>query len=287
MLSNNRESAVRQHHSPPGSRGVLTQRTVCSNGGVNMGKLKGKVALITGAASGMGRATALLFAAESAKVMVADCDSTGGQETVEMITRTGGEAAFEEVDVSDSADVRRMVKTTMDTFQGIDILFNHVGMMGPTGRLTEISEEGWDRVMEVNLKSVFLGCKYAIPFMLERGGGVIINTSSCQGIATVPGTAPYTVSKAGVVHLTRSIALEYTNRNIRANCICPGMIHTPMTEHILPTLQTKALLQRRIGEPEEVARAALYLASDDSSYVTGHALVVDGGWTIAASPPYK
>jgi len=247
-----------------------------------MGKLDKKVAAITGAGSGIGRATALLFAEEGAKVAAIDYAPAGGKETVRMIKEAGGEAIFIEADVSKAADVERMVKTTVDTYGRIDILFNNAGIVGMVAPTAELTEENWDRVLNINLKGVFLCSKYAIPVMLQNGGGVIINTSSCQGIGIVRNMAAYNVSKAGIIQLTKTTALEYAPKNIRVNCICPGTIQTPMSEAWTPVLKTDLLLQGRIGQPEEVARAALYLASDDSSYVTGHALVVDGGWIPGA-----
>ena len=250
-----------------------------------MGKLDGKVALITGAASGIGRATALLFAREEAKIAVADCVPAGGQETVEMIQKSGGDAVFIEADVSQAADVERMVKTTVNTYGQIDILFNNAGV-GQTGNsMLETTEDEWDRVLNINLKGVFLCSKWAIPVMLDQGGGVIINTASIAGLVGLPGIPAYGVSKAGVIQLTRMMAAEYGRQNIRVNCICPGAIQTPMTESVSLPMDAYIQVQflNRTGQPEDIARAALYLASDDSPFVTGAAFVVDGGWTV--SPP--
>jgi len=252
-----------------------------------MGKLNGKVALITGAGSGIGRATALLFAQEGAKVSVADCVPEGGKQTVKMIKEAGGEVMFIQADVSKVADVQRMVKITADTYGRIDILFNNAGILGIGAPTADLPEEAWDSVLNVDLKGVFLGMKYAIPVMLNQGGGVIINTSSSQGIAVTPNMAAYNVAKAGVIQLTKTTALEYATKNIRVNCICPGAIQTPMSEAVIPALRTDFLLQGRMGQPEEIARAALYLASDDSSYVTGHVLVVDGGLIAWERPLLK
>ncbi len=252
-----------------------------------MGKLDGKVALITGAASGIGRATALLFAKEEAKIAVADYVPAGGQETVKMIQKAGGDAVFIEADVSQAANVERMVKTTVNAYGQIDILFNNAGV-GQTGdSMLETTEDEWDRVLNINLKGVFLCSKYAIPVMLDQGGGVIINTASIAGLVGLPGIPAYGVSKAGVIQLTRMMAAEYGRQNIRVNCICPGAIQTPMTESVSLPMDAYIQVQflNRTGQPEDIARAALYLASDDSSFVTGVALVVDGGWTVSPRMP--
>jgi len=252
-----------------------------------MGTLDGKIALITGAGSGIGRATALLFAKEGAKVAVADCVPAGGEETVKMIKEAGDEAIFIEVDVSKAADAERMIKTVVDTYGRIDILHNNAGTRHEFTPSADLNEEDWDRVINTNLKGVFLGSKYAIPMMLNQGGGVIINTASAAGIIGAPNYVAYAASKGGVIQLTRAMALEYVAQNIRVNCICPGATQTPGVERKIvddPKAQetfAQALPGGRWIQPEEVARAALYLASDDSSSVIGSALVIDLGLTIA------
>ena len=252
-----------------------------------MGKLDGKVALITGSGSGIGRATALLFAQEGAKMMVADCVPAGGNETVKMIKDAGGVAAFVEVDVSKAADLQRMVKTTVDTYGRIDILYNNAGIQGPVMFAADISEEDWALVIATNLSSVFLGSKYTIPIMQKQGGGVIINTSSTMGLAGKATIAPYSCTKAGIISLTKTMAAEYGQENIRVNAICPGVIYTPMGGPSAEMMDLNYVPMRRWGQPEEIAKAALYLASGDASFVTGIALVVDGGWVAETIFPLK
>lgn len=255
-----------------------------------MGRLEGRVSLITGAGAGIGRATALLFAREGARVMVADFLPAGGQETVNQIREAGGEAAFVEADVSQSVDVQRMVNRTVETFGRLDILFNNAGIQGKFTMTADVPEETWDRIFATDIKSVFLGSKYAIPVMLQQGGGVIISTASAAGVIGLPGTGPYGAAKAGIIQLTKIMALEYADRNIRVNCISPGTIMTAMSpgaidpENVPPFHQSQAM--RRFAPPEEVATVALYLASNDSSFVTGANTVVDGGYT-AGIPKLK
>jgi meso-butanediol dehydrogenase/(S,S)-butanediol dehydrogenase/diacetyl reductase len=250
-------------------------------------KLAGKVALVTGAGSGIGEAIAILFAAEGARVGVVDFSEEGGQNTVRQITGAGGEAAFFPADVSKSADVERAVNAVRERWGRLDILCNNAGI-GVAAAVTETTEEDWDRVLAVDLKGVFLGCKYAIPGMIAQGGGVIVNTASVAGQVGVLNRAAYCAAKAGVVGLTKSIAVDYVAQKIRANAICPGTVDSPWIKKILaaqpdPVGERQRMVERqpmgRMGEPAEIARAALYLASDDSAFVTGTALVIDGGLT--------
>lgn len=252
-----------------------------------MGRLQNKVAIITGGASGQGRAASILFASEGAKVIVVDYAEEGGRETVRMIRAAGGEAIFIKADVSNSADVQNMVEMTIGTYGKLDILYNNAGIeQQPVVPLHQVSEESWDRVINVNLKGMFLGMKYAIPHMLEKGGS-IINTSSIAGLVGHSCLSAYSAGKGGVVQLTKSAALEYAKQNVRINCICPGTIQTPMLERARsgPVWEGTIKPYRvpppmdRLGMPEEVARVALFLASDESSYITGIALAVDGGVT--------
>jgi len=250
-----------------------------------MGKLDGKVVLITGAASGIGRTTALLFSEEGASLAVADYAPEGGQQTVRMIKEAGGDAIFIETDVSKTADVQRMIKTAMDTYGRIDILHNNAAIQGTLGPVETLTEEDWDSVITINLKSVFLCSKYTIPIMLEQGSGVIVNTASIAGIVGLGIMPAYCASKGGVVQLTKAMALRYAKQNIRVNCLCPGAVETPMLGIDVPTdpAEREAFMSTRAGGrliyPEEIARAALYLASDDSSSVIGAVLVVDRGVT--------
>jgi NAD(P)-dependent dehydrogenase (short-subunit alcohol dehydrogenase family) len=248
-------------------------------------RLENHVALITGGASGIGRATALLFARQGAVVAVADLDQDGGQAVVEEITAKGGSAVFVHCDVSQAADCQRAVGETVAIFGGLDILFNNAGIIRRADVL-DTTEEDWDRVMAVNVKSIFLMSKYAIPTMVERGGGAIVNTASGWGLVGGRNAVSYCASKAAVVNMTRAMALDHGAQNIRVNCICPGDTNTAMlrTEaRQLGASEEKFLAEaadrplRRVGTPDEIAQAVLYLASDAASFVTGTALVVDGG----------
>jgi NAD(P)-dependent dehydrogenase (short-subunit alcohol dehydrogenase family) len=253
-------------------------------------RLKDKVSLITGAASGMGRATAILFAREGSKVVVSDVDEAGGQKTIDLIHEMGADAIFVKANVSHEADARNMVEQTVAKYGRLDVLFNNAGVAQGV-ELMEMTEEEWDRVVDIDLKGVFLGSKHGIREMLKTGGGSIINTASISGIIAQNSLPAYNAAKAGVINLTRNIAVEYGPRNIRANAICPGAIDTPMlqsavsgkpeNEPVVKYFHHMAPLHR-LGQPEDIAKAALFLASDDSSFVTGHALVVDGGLTIGS-----
>ncbi|MGD8998688.1 MAG: SDR family oxidoreductase [Anaerolineae bacterium] len=248
-------------------------------------RLANKVALITGGASGIGRATALRFAREGAAVAVVDLDAVGGQAVVRAIAGEGGQALFLRCDVSQAADCQRAVQETLDKLGRLDILFNNAGIIR-RATVIDTTEEEWDRVMAVNVKSIFLLSKVAIPAMAQAGGGVIINTASGWGLIGGRRAVSYCASKGAVVNMTRAMALDHGEQNIRVNCICPGDTDTAMMrdearqlgesdERFLAEAADRPL--KRIGRPEDIAQAALYLASDASSFVTGAALVVDGG----------
>jgi NAD(P)-dependent dehydrogenase (short-subunit alcohol dehydrogenase family) len=250
-----------------------------------VGRLTDKRALITGAASGIGRATALLFAREGAAVAVVDVDEAGGQAVAQAIRNEGGQAVFVRCDVTQAEDCQRAVQRAVDEWSGIDVLFNNAGIIR---RATVIgtTEEEWDRVMAVNVKSIFLLSKYAIPVMAQAGGGAIVNTSSGWGLVGGRNAVSYCASKGAVVNMTRAMALDHGAQNIRVNCICPGDTDTPMLrnearqlgesdEVFLAEAADRPL--QRVGRPEDIAQAVLYLVSDGASFVTGTALVVDGG----------
>jgi NAD(P)-dependent dehydrogenase (short-subunit alcohol dehydrogenase family) len=257
-----------------------------------VGRLDGKVALITGGGSGIGREAALLFAAEGASVAIADVATGEGERTAAEIRQAGGTSLFVKADVSLVSDVQAMIDSVMDAFGAVHVLFNNAGIFpADDAGVTDTPEETWERVIDVNLRGVWLGCKYGIPAMLASGGGSIINTASFvafMGAATAQ--VAYTASKGGVLSMTREIAVEYARRGIRANALCPGPIDTPLLNELLadPDRRQRRLVHipmGRLGEPRELARAALFLASDDSSFMTGSALVVDGGITAAYVTP--
>ena len=247
--------------------------------------LAGKVALITGAASGIGRATALLFAREGASVVIADLNETAGQAVADEIVGNGGQAIFEQVDVTNASDCERVVQRALAKFRGLHILFNNAGVIRRASVL-ELTEEDWDRVIDVNVKSIFLLSRLVIPIMAQSGGGSIINMSSGWGLAGGARAAAYCASKGAVVLMTKAMAIDHGRQNIRVNCICPGDTDTNMLRNEAQQLgepadrflaESAARPLARVGRPEEIAQAALYLASDASSFVTGTALVVDGG----------
>jgi NAD(P)-dependent dehydrogenase (short-subunit alcohol dehydrogenase family) len=250
-----------------------------------MGKIDGKVAIITGAASGIGKATALLFAQEGANVVVADFMDELGEETVKVINESGGKAVFVHTDVSKAEDVKNMIKTAVDTYGRLDIIFNNAGIEGASIDTANYPENVFDKVIAVNLKGVWLGIKYALPELLKNGGGSIINTTSVAGLVAFAGLSAYNATKGGIIQLTKTAAIEYAKQNIRVNCIAPGVIETAMVDRVLKAQpEAKAAFIQiepvgRFGKPEEVAKAALFLASDDSSFITGTVLIVDGGLT--------
>lgn len=248
-----------------------------------MGRLNGKVALITGSALGMGREHAKLFASEGAKIVVTDINEQAGLENVETITRAGGEAIFIQHDVASEDDWKRVVDKAVEAYSKVDILVNNAGIL-LSKSLEDTSVEEWDLVMNINLKGVFLGCRAIIPAMKIAGGGSIVNISSIYGIVGAPDCAAYEASKGGVRLLTKSAAVDLIKHNIRVNSIHPGMIKTEMTKGLADIPEAAAaiaekVLLGRMAEPEEVSKAVLFLASDDASYVHGTELVVDGGYT--------
>ena len=248
------------------------------------GRLDGKVALVTGAGSGIGRASALTCAREGAKVMVADIVVEGGEETVQLVQNAGGEASFIKVDVSKAADVEAMINKVVETYGRIDCAHNNAGIEGQLASTDEYSEEMFSRVIAINLTGVWLCMKYEIPHMLKQGSGAIVNTASGAGLVGVAGMSAYVASKHGVVGLTKTAALEYAKSGIRVNAVCPGLIQTPMVERLTnaqPQLGEALVAAEpigRTGRPEEIAESVVWLCSDAASFVTGHAMSVDGGY---------
>lgn len=240
--------------------------------------------IVTGAASGIGRATAVAFAGEGARVVVADTQVEQGKETVNELQGMGSESIFMKCDVSSEEDVKSLIHETVSTFGRIDCAFNNAGIEGEQGYTSDCSVQNWDRVIGINLKGVWLCMKYQLQQMLKQGGGAIVNCSSIAGLVGFPGIPAYVASKHGVIGLTKTAALEYARSGIRVNAVCPGVIQTPMVDRFVHgEAQIRNHLIEgepvgRIGKPEEIAEAVLWLCSPKTTFVTGHALAVDGGW---------
>ena len=249
------------------------------------GRFEGKVALVTGAGSGIGRATSLAFVREGARVVVSDINSEGGEETVSMIRHSGGEAAFIHANVTRADQVEAMVAKTVEAYGRLDAAFNNAGI-ATINRVPihEYPEDEWDRIVDIDLKGVWLCMKYEIPHMLRQGSGAIVNTSSIAGLVAMPGRSAYVASKHGVIGLTKTAALEYAKQGIRVNAVSPGYIRTPMVEPVIaanPALEKQIVANQpigRLGTPEEIAEAVLWLSSDAASFVTGHTMAVDGAY---------
>lgn len=245
--------------------------------------MSGKVAIVTGGSSGIGRAAAIELARQGAKVVVAARRESEGEETVQQVKAAGGEGFFIKTDVTKAADIEALINQTLQAYSRLDCVFNNAGA-GKAASLVELSEQGWDLELNVNLKAVWLSMKYEIPAMLKSGGGAIVNMASQGGgVIGVPNFASYTAAKGGVVALTRTAAMEYGGQGIRVNCVSPGLILTDLLAEVpqdtLQQMEASVPLKRG-GKPEEVAKAVVWLCSDDASYITGHNLVIDGGYTV-------
>lgn len=243
----------------------------------------GKVVLITGGATGIGRATALEFGRHGASVVIADVDERS-EETVSLIEAESGTARFVEADVSSASDMERLVAATVDAFGGLHAAFNNAGLLPPTAPLAEMSELDWDKIIDVDLKGVFLAMKYELRHMLDSGSGAIVNTASVAGVVADPGMAPYAAAKHGVVGLTKAAALDYAQQGIRVNAVAPGLVATPMTQHWLDDPKVHAALMAnspigRPAEPSEIAGMVLFLCSPAASFATGGVYLVDGAQT--------
>ncbi len=251
------------------------------------GSFAGKVAFVTGAANGIGRAAALAFAREGASVVVADVSDQSNQETARRIEELGGRALAVRCDVARAEDVKAALDEAVEAFGRLDFAFNNAGVeQKRLAPVAELEEEEWNRIMDIDLRGVFLCMKYEIPLMLKQGGGAIVNTSSGAGVIGIKGNPAYTAAKHGVIGLTRSAALDYAAQNIRVNAVCPGYIDTPMMGRFTggtPEGRAKVIAEEpvgRMGQPEEIAAAVVWLCSDAAAFVIGHAMVVDGGQTV-------
>jgi NAD(P)-dependent dehydrogenase (short-subunit alcohol dehydrogenase family) len=248
------------------------------------GRVEGKVALITGGSSGIGRATALLFGREGAKVVVADYNAEGGERTVKTIKDAGGTAVFHAADVSNPQDVDGLMHKIVETYGRLDCAFNNAGIEGQMALTPDCTIENWNRVIAIDLTSVFLCMKYEIPLMLRHGGGAIVNTASVAGLQGLASAPAYVAAKHGVAGLTKTAALEFAQKGIRVNAVCPGFIRTPMVDRVLDkgVFSEEQIFaaepMHRMGKPEEIAEAVLWLCSDASSFVTGLPMPVDGGY---------
>lgn len=248
--------------------------------------MAGKVVVVTGAASGIGRATSVLLAAEGAAVVVADVNEAGAGVTARSIVEQGGQSLAVRCDVTVANDVAALVTAATTRFGRLDVLHNNAYWAPQNRPVVDTDEDEWDRALATSLKSVYLGCKYAIPAMLEGGGGTIVNTASTAGLIALPRFAAYTAAKGGVVALTRSVALDYGPQGIRCNAVCPGLVETPATAGLLADEDRREVFARkqllgRFGQPTDIAAAVLFLASDESAYMTGQTLVVDGGRLVS------
>jgi NAD(P)-dependent dehydrogenase (short-subunit alcohol dehydrogenase family) len=250
------------------------------------GSFTGKVAFVTGAANGIGRAAALAFAREGASVIVADVSEQGNQTTTRLIQEAGGRALAVQCDVTRTEEIKAALDKGVQAFGRLDFAFNNAGVEQPVQPAADLTEEDWDRIIDIDLRGVFLCMKHEIPLMLRQGGGAIVNTSSGAGVKGIAGQAAYCAAKYGIVGLTKAAALDYAKSNIRINAVCPGIIETPMMGRFsggTPEGRAKVIAQEpigRMGKPEEIAAAVVWLCSDPAAFVVGHAMVIDGGQTV-------